>query len=236
MTSLKQYIFYKFNTFCILLLLICGSLFLLMIRLKVTESFYLLFLVWNLFLAAVPFLISSFLSFKEQPKFSVLLLGILWLLFLPNAPYIVTDLIHLRNSPLPIIWYDFIMIIAFAITGLYLYYLSAVDMIQILKTELGKPAVNYFALLLPFLVGFGIYLGRYLRWNSWDILQNPSGLLEDIIAIFSNPIAHREAWIITIGFGILLMSWQFLLNKVLASKNKNTNYKSNSIENQISSF
>lgn len=236
MISLKEYIFDKFNALSTLFVLVSGSLFLLMIRLKLTESFYLLFLVWNLFLAAVPFLISSFLSFKEQAKLTVFVLGILWLLFLPNAPYIVTDLIHLRNSPLSIIWFDFLMIVAFAITGLYLYFLSALDMIRILKTQLGSTAVKYFAILLPFLVGFGIYLGRFLRWNSWDILQNPSGLLEDIFFIFINPIANRQAWIITIGFGMLLIFWQFLLKKILRLKQKNNNSNSDAIENQISSF
>jgi len=205
MSSFKQFIFQRFNTLGSLFLIISISLFLLMLRLKLTESFYLLFLVWNLFLTSVPFFISNYVSLKEVSKIKLLLAFVLWMLFVPNAPYIVTDLIHLQNSPKTLIWYDVVMISTFAATGLYLYFISTKDILRALSVQFGSKVQKRLGIVIPFLTGFGIYLGRFLRWNSWDILQNPTGLAYDIFTILVHPIANNQAWIVTLGFGFLLL-------------------------------
>jgi uncharacterized membrane protein len=97
-------------------------------------------------------------------------LGALWLLFFPNAPYIVTDLIHLRDrSPVPI-WFDAVMLFSFALTGLCLAFVSLLLFHRIVERRRGTPAGWIVVVVVSCLTGFGVYLGRYPRWNSWDLV------------------------------------------------------------------
>lgn len=188
------------------------SLLLLMVRLKWSGTPLYLFLVWNIFLAGLPYLIStSLLSQQRLGRLKLLIPFGIWLLFLPNAPYIVTDLIHIRYTDDTIIWYDIILVFSFALTGLLFYFISFSEMRKILKSVLGNRYTRIISYAIPFLCGFGIYLGRVLRWNSWDILRNPDRLLKDISEIFLHPLNHSEAWIMTLGFGtfLILGTWMF---------------------------
>ncbi|MBF4983084.1 DUF1361 domain-containing protein, partial [Nonlabens mediterrranea] len=83
------------------------SIMLLAVRMKITHDFYMLFLVWNLFLALLPYGISLWFETSIASAFSTVIIRwftvpvfIIWLLVLPNAPYIITDLIHIRKAPL----------------------------------------------------------------------------------------------------------------------------------------
>ena len=134
----------------------------------------------------------------------------LWLLFLPNAPYIVTDFIHLQHSE-AILSYDIMMISCFAISGLYFYVISLQKMRQALAPITSEGFRKLLFWTIPFLVGFGIYLGRFLRWNSWDILQQPDALLKDIVSQFLYPKEHVLTWLITLGFGFVLLTPDLLL-------------------------
>tara|TARA_R110001606_G_C15193908_1_gene630838 strand:- start:91 stop:633 length:543 start_codon:yes stop_codon:yes gene_type:complete len=164
-----------------------------------------LFLVWNLFLAVIPFTITSYLvSLPKLNKIGFVLSFGIWLLFLPNAPYIVTDLIHLRVSYSTYIWLDILVVSSFAFNGLLLFYLSILDMKHVLKRYLKKPIINYGITLTIFLSSFGVYLGRFLRYNSWEILSNPKYLFIDIVNIAVRPLANKEAWLFTIVFGTFL--------------------------------
>ena len=131
--------------------------------------------------------------------------------FLPNAPYIITDLLHLKISPTHLLWLDILVIMSFALNGLLLFYLSIRDIKGILQTFLNKKKVNYIITIVIFLTGFGVYLGRFLRYNSWEILSNPKYLFVDIINIVIRPLANQEAWLFTILFGLFLMlgNWIF---------------------------
>ncbi len=96
-----------------------------MVRIKITGSYFFLFLVWNLFLALIPFAISTYLVSKpEISKVRLFLWATVWLLFLPNAPYIVTDLVHLKLHNPFWGWFDVLLLVSFAINGLLLYFLS----------------------------------------------------------------------------------------------------------------
>lgn len=218
MEKIKQHFFQHFNTLFILSTVSGACLFLLMVRLKITHSFFFLFLVWNLFLAAIPFLVSSYLI--QRKKLSKIAFGfgfLIWLLFLPNAPYIITDLIHLRHSGSTQIWLDIAMIGLFALGGLLFYLYSLRQMHQLLlRFSSGPPAgkagtsTQRILWLIPFLVGFGIYLGRVLRWNSWDIAQNPSLLVQDVVQLSIHPIQNIDAWLFTFAFGIgLNLAYKF---------------------------
>ncbi len=192
----------------ILLALMTGFCMLLsVLRVYLSGSFYFLFLVWNLFLAAVPFIITSLISFKSKSRvqlFKIIGVSIVWLLFFPNAPYILTDLFHLRLITDFPKWFDLILIISYAWTGLLFGFLSLLKIEALYRCYLSNIKIEIFSSLILFVASFGIYLGRYLRWNSWDILNNPEGLLYDITNRIVNPFEHPRTWGMTLLFGVLL--------------------------------
>lgn len=205
MNNIKNLIFNRFKIISILTASMTFSIVLLMIRMKLTHSFFYLFLVWNLFLAVIPFTITTYLASNPKlNKFKVVVWFGVWLLFLPNAPYIVTDLIHLKLSNTNLIWLDVLVVNSFACNGLLLFYLSILDMKAILQPYLKKTILNYGFVVILFLSSFGIYLGRFLRYNSWEIISNPNYLLNDIINIVIQPSNNKETWLFTILFGAFL--------------------------------
>ena len=129
-----------------------------------------------------------------------------WLLFFPNAPYVLTDLIHLdgKQSPLVPEWYDLAMILSVALTGLIIGFLSLERVQGYIAQRTGVPWSWCFVVVVMFLSGFGIYLGRFLRWNSWDILTRPLPLLSDVADRFLHPFDHPRTMVVTFLFGIFL--------------------------------
>lgn len=149
-----------------------------------------LFFLWNLFLAWVP-LAAALLFYglaARQSRSRMLALGVavLWFLFFPNAPYIVTDIVHLTETPPVPYWYDIICVMAFAQTGLFLGYLSLYLMQEVIRAWMGRWVGWLFALTMLGLSAFGVYLGRFLRWNSWDALVSPLDTLRDAAHV-ANP-------------------------------------------------
>lgn len=149
-------------------------------------------LVWNLFLAWIPFVLSYMayaLSWRKRLLYLVIpVIAALWLVFFPNAPYILTDLQHLAretsNTPL---WYDVIMLIWFSWTGLLLGLISLYFMHEIVQRAFGRPAGWLFILVVSVLGSFGVYLGRFVRLNSWDILQEPREIAVSILGLVIDP-------------------------------------------------
>ena len=164
------------------------------------------FLSWNLALAMVPLLFSSAalaLSGLGARLFALLAL-VPWLIFLPNAPYILTDILHLRaRTPIPI-WYDMVMLLAFALTGLLLGYLSLMQAERVLLRYFKRPVVIFINGLVFLLCGFGIYLGRFLRWNSWEIVTRPRSFFDVVSDRFLDPTSHPQTWAVTATVGVLL--------------------------------
>ena len=139
------------------------------------------FLIWNLFLAWIPFLISYFaytLTLRRWWIYIVVpLTALLWLIFFPNAPYMLTDFQHLATTAADLpVWYDVMMLIWFAFTGLLLGMVSLFLMQEIIRREFGRWAGWAFVALVTALSSAGVYMGRFLRWNSWDILRDPTGI------------------------------------------------------------
>lgn len=210
MNTLKQLIFKDFKPFTLLFLLSFFSIFMLMIRIKLTHSFYFLFLVWNLFLAFIPFSISTYLSLDQKlNNISFLMISMVWLLFLPNAPYIITDLFHLQYSHPNRIWLDVLTISAFALTGMYFFYQSLLTMETLFKKKFGHKTSTYVTPLLIVLVAFGVYLGRYLRFNSWEVLSQPLSIFESIATIIFYPKLHYNAWLFTTLFTLFLVVFYY---------------------------
>ena len=176
-------------------------------RVLMTGRGLFLFLVWNLFLAVIPFALSTMLGTARGPLRARLLVpvGATWLLFFPNAPYILTDLFHLeRRAGVPL-WYDLALILSCAWNGLMLAYASLADMQRLVQLRLGTGAGWAFATLALLLSSFGIYLGRYLRFNSWDELANPLTLFFDIVNRILHPFSFPGTWGVTLVFGLLLL-------------------------------
>ncbi len=222
--SLKNYIITKLNSkyFRVLAWLSIGvffSVLLLFIRLYITRSFFFSFLIWNLFLACVPLIISGFIIPKTRNKNVWILYtySFIWLLFLPNAPYILTDFIHFKWQTQMPHWFDILLISSFALNGFLMGVFSMLQMSDHLERLWPKRIVFYSMLAVCFLCGFGIYLGRFLRFNSWDIITNPLQLINSISVIFTEPVNHLSAWGITLGFGMLLLTFfGFLKSNVFA--------------------
>jgi uncharacterized membrane protein len=141
------------------------------------------FFAWNLFLAWVPAIAALglyTLAHRNPPNVVLMtILGLVWFLFFPNAAYIVTDIVHLHERPPVPFWFDLIAIMSFAETGLFLGYLSLYLMQEIVRHRVGRWQSWAFALVMLGLNGFGIYLGRFLRWNSWDALLSPIDTLRN---------------------------------------------------------
>ncbi|MCH2491024.1 MAG: DUF1361 domain-containing protein [Flavobacteriales bacterium] len=223
MNTLEHLLFSRFKLHGSLALFLGVALLLLMIRIKITHSFFYLFLVWNLFLAVIPYGISLWLqSLKKPSKWFVILIALSWLAILPNAPYIITDFVHLRFATASLIWLDILLLFVFASNGLLFYFLTLQDMQRLLKHHFATQWISVISGFIPFLCGFGIYLGRVLRWNSWDLLHHPKSLLTDILSITLNPVEHLTAWGLTLGFGIFLFSGMLLFSQLGKLKKVNT--------------
>jgi len=186
-------------------------------RSLITDTKVFLFLNWNLFLALIPWIISSLMAiYNINKKLPLILLIASWIVFFPNSPYILTDLFHLRVNGSAPVWFDLVLILSFAWTGLIYGFVSLMDIEKHLSVYLNKKWVNSIIVSFLFLAGFGIYLGRYLRWNSWDIIQKPLGLAGDIIDRFINPFNHPRTWGMTLLMGILLNMIYFSIKFIKA--------------------
>lgn len=184
------------------------SMLLLGIRIMVTGKYNFWFLSWNLVLAWVPLIFALALRIRlfKHPFVSWQSLGLLivWLGFLPNSFYLMSDLIHLQSSGDTIILFDIAMVMSFIINGLILGYMSIYIVHSLLRPRMTSRQ-SWLAVQLIFLASsFAIYLGRYLRWNTWDILFNPFGLIFDISERIINPVLHIQTYIVTFTFFIVL--------------------------------
>lgn len=175
------------------------------VRFHLSGQSYYSFMLWNLFLAGIPLGLSLGLTFIRSLALAVPLLG-LWLLFFPNAPYVLTDLMHLNehNANVPK-WLDLLMLLSFALVSLWFGFQS-LRLVQHWFAQRYSCATGWCVAIASLaLSGFGIYLGRFLRWNSWDLMRRPHVLLNDIASRFLDPFDHSRTWGFTFGFGTLLI-------------------------------
>ena len=139
------------------------------------------FLLWNLLLAWIP-AVFALVTYRfhlrgRRPDFLSGVCALVWFLFYPNALYIVTDFVHLEHRPPVPLWFDLLMIASFAWTGLCLGYLSLYLMQEVARARFGWWASWTFAVVMLALGSVGVYAGRVLRWNSWDVVRHPTSLL-----------------------------------------------------------
>ncbi|MCE3259978.1 MAG: hypothetical protein K0S12_1619 [Bacteroidetes bacterium] len=181
-----------------------------------TDHYSFLFLFWNLFLAWLPVFFIRRIG-QGSGKFRRYCLLGLSILFLPNAPYILTDLFHLKKSLIAPLWFDLILILSFAFLGL-IYFIMAFDRIlEEFSFQFGKQVICFVKPLLFLATGYGIYLGRYLRFNSWDLVSDPVHLAGGMI----NSIFSRENFMETFGVTITFTVFLYLIYEIyLSFRNK----------------
>ncbi len=203
----------------VLILSCCFSIFLLILRVLVTGKPIFLFLVWNLFLAWVPYALSAWLLPAypwKRSRFLFFVLFLLWLIFLPNSFYILTDLFHLRMRDESSLWFDLTMIYSFAWNGLLL---GMVSLRQMEKMVVGQFNCSPYLFLFPvmWLSALGIYIGRFMRFNSWDLFTNPFDLLANLEWLLIHPVRNFSTWGTIFCFAAL-MTFMYLSIVRLAGK------------------
>jgi uncharacterized membrane protein len=183
------------------------SIALVMARIVYTGKLTFLSLIWNLFLAWLPYMVSTWLQkrnivYTNPLRFVVV--GFVWLLFIPNSFYIMTDLFHLGEHNNVPNWFDLAMIISFAWDGLLLGVLSVRQMEKMMQQFLPGMRELFFIYPIMWLNALGIYIGRYPRFNSWDIITNPIGLSSYLLRMIGHPIQYKYAWGMVACFSVFM--------------------------------
>jgi uncharacterized membrane protein len=168
------------------------------------------YLLWNLFLAWVPLgLVAVLLRTLKGYRWSSwrpFVTTLLWLLFLPNSFYMISDFIHIQEVVRHNLLYDIVMFTAFIFTASLVGFCSLYLVHVELRKRVSMTASSVLIGIILFLCSFAIYLGRDLRWNSWDVLVNPAGILFDVSDHFIHPLQHLEMISVTLTFFALLGS------------------------------
>jgi uncharacterized membrane protein len=169
------------------------------------------FLAWNLFLAWVPYgcALATLYVRRTRPddRWQTAALATVWLLALPNAPYILTDLVHLTRGAPPLAWwFDLGLVLSFALAGCFLGVASLRAMHDLVRRATGEVVGWVFVLAVSALSGFGIYLGRFLRFNSWDVIADPLRLAGYVADRVLDPAGNPRAVGVTLMFGALMFA------------------------------
>lgn len=189
------------------------------LRVQQAENMRYWFLLWNLVLAWVPLglvlLLREHLKKARWLTWKSMLLSVLWLGFLPNSFYLVSDLIHLHETGEVSILYDAVMLTSFIFNGFAAGFASVFLMQAMAQRRFSRKHVHIAVGFVFLLCSFAMYLGRDLRWNTWDVLINPAGILFDVSERVINPLTHIEAFSTTALFFVLLgsiyiVAWEFV--------------------------
>ena len=212
--SKRQMALYSLSVFAITLSIV---------RVIYTQNLSYLFMIWNLFLAWIPYWLSNskFRETKSINLISLLFIGT-WLLFLPNAPYLLTDLVHFKAMS-KTKWLDLIVLSSYALCGVLLFYLSLKQFKSCFLQNKSKTTQQLINLLILLLSAYGIYLGRELRFNSWDVISNPIGLINSVFSsVFNvNKILHTGA--LTFIFAVFLYISVIVFDYLLHPTNEKEN-------------
>ncbi len=135
----------------------------------------------------------------------------LWLVLLPNAFYMISDFVHIQDVSRVDLLYDVVMFASFIFNGVFLGLISLYLVHWELAKRLRRRTATTFIGIIILSCSFAIYIGRELRWNTWDILTNPSSVLFDVSDRVLNPREHPKAFTTTISFFVVLSSMYLVL-------------------------
>lgn len=173
----------------------------------------------NLVLAWAPLLVAILLSKLLRTRlwsdWVPLAVTAVWVVFLPNSFYMITDLIHLDGLYSGDLVSASVVFFAFAMTGLLLGFASVLIVHQRLIERMEYKKTWLLIGLTFLLCSLAIYIGRDLRWNSWDVLLSPSGLLFDISERFMHPSEYGNIFAVAGSFFVLLMGMYVVMLKTL---------------------
>jgi len=174
-------------------------------RAWMTSSDQHFYLVYNLALAAIPLVVAT-LAIRIAPRkpLGAWLLLTVWLAFFPNAPYLLTDLIHLRARPDCPLWFDWLLFVSMAGSGWLVGMISLAQVHHHLRTGFPAAKANAAIVGVVALSAFGIYVGRFLHWNSWDIVTRPFHLLGELGEMLLNPLDHPVMLAYSFGVAVLM--------------------------------
>lgn len=165
------------------------------------------FLIYNLFLAFIPLIISTYIRYysSKKTKISNLICGIIWLIFFPNAPYILTDGLHVIGPSSAFVFIDVVIWIYILLIAFWIALLSLDDIETILLKQVkNRLFVHVVVAFITFISAYGIYLGRDLRLNSWDIVLRPYSLIEFIYQSFANETPGFFNWNAVVFYSIII--------------------------------
>lgn len=201
-----------------LLALFCITL--VLARMLYAQNIKLIFLIWNLFLAWIPYISSRKLAavgIQDKPKFYSLLA--LCILFLPNAIYLVTDLIHLKPREIVPLWFDVVILFSYGVMGLIYSTMSLIQLEKVLSKLVGNRWILPSFIFLAFVSGFGVYMGRELRWNSWDAIIHPMAVILDCGHKLIHPMNYPAAYGFTLIYGAIQFLFWYVFRNISLQKN-----------------
>lgn len=195
------------------------SVILFLFRLIGAENFRYWFMLWNLVLAWIaPFIalwLVSRLRKVSWRHWTNICLTLAWLLFLPNSFYMVSDLIHVQQTGEVNIIFDAVLFTSFIFNGFIAGYIGTYLIHRELNKRLQVPQAYLVVAGVFALCSYAIYLGRVLRWNTWDALLSPHALLFDVSDTFIRPLEHMQAFVITFSFTVLISAFYLLAYELL---------------------
>lgn len=194
---MKKYSLTKLTLHQWLLASCAFSIVLLMTRVVVTGYITYAFLVWNLFLAFIPYSISNWVQAnfsKVNNKWKLATAIVAWILFIPNSFYILTDLFHLDEITSAPKWFDLLLLLSFAWNGLLFGIISLRRIESIFSKFAGGSFSLAFVFFIMLLNAYGIYIGRFLRYNSWDVVVQPFSLFSDLLQMMVHPFQNISEW------------------------------------------
>ncbi|WP_172252659.1 DUF1361 domain-containing protein [Saccharibacillus deserti] len=177
------------------------------------------FMIWNFFLAWIPAAAAvglDLLSLLRRGPLRIILLagtGLLWLFFYPNTAYLLTDLLHVfRSYPIDPqqrfrgdigFWHHLLPMLLAALLGLLIAGASLYSVHRLVSRAFGRLPGALFAGAVLLLSSFGIYMGRFIRWNSWDVVSSPLMLLKDMRDLLIDPEWVRH--LVLFGGGLFVL-------------------------------
>lgn len=176
---------------------------LLLMRTVYSQNLSHLYLIWNIFLAYLPKYLSGKIAQTSKKSFHYLIF-VLWILFLPNAPYLITDIIHLCSYTRIRQTTDTLLLFSSGIIGLFFYLISLGEMTQWMKKNYQFSKQELLIVIFSALSGYGLYLGRFLRLNSWEVFSNPDNVMHSLAYSFLNYQNLKESALISFAFAIFL--------------------------------
>ncbi len=201
----------------ILVLFFVGLFFLSLLSLSrvfLTGWYSELYLSWNLLLAFIPLVFLYITFYTVKHRFFKFFFIFLSFLFLPNAPYVITDSFHISVGS-PIIWFDTLLFFSFAFLALVYYFFYIFIFLKVYKKFFDIKKEMFFVFLVSFLSSFGIFLGRELRFNSWDILNNPLSLILKSLDIFLHPFSYNHFLNIMVFWTLFLFGFFYFIKSLV---------------------